>query len=323
MRNFGLRLAQLLGTGLILGFFSEFFFLNEGPVFDLLKAWDVNPLAALTGLLELGGFYALFAAGFLIALEKFGVTSLAGLLLAGGIYGLAAEGLAVPMIYEAMPVSLVWTSLSWHTLVDVVFGWYLLRRWLRLPGALPGALGLIAGGVFWGGWATWFWVEDPGGALTLGGFATMAIVTSTALLVGNILADLRPVTALRFSWAETAVAGTVSAALFALTGFAYLPLPAFALALLGLIVWALWGAGTEPEDGAGGILAPLEKRPVPWRYLLIALLPASAIATYALVLETGFSVPTEDSVLAITFVGGVSFVWALLWSLRRALRGPG
>lgn len=320
MRDFAFRLVQLLGTALILAFFSEFYFLNEGPVSGLLNAWRSNPFVALTMLAELAAFYSLFAYGFLIALDRFRVHGLAGLLLAGSIYGLAAEALVVPVVYEAVPVSLVWTSLSWHTLVDVLGGWYFLRWLMRKRRAWPAAAALFLAGAVWGLWATWFWVDARETALTLGAFATLAAVSTSTLLVGMVLADLRPVRRFHPVSAEIWLVALGSGAMLLITGLPFGIAVLLVPALVVLILAALRGEQRPTARTDGGILAALDPRPQPARYLLLALLPIGAVASYALVLRSGVQIPTAEIVPAITFVGAASFLWALALPLWRGLQ---
>lgn len=315
--DFGTRLITLLGTGLILGFFSEFYFLNEGPVFELVAALKAGPVAAIIGLGELALYYALFGAPFLIALGAFKVGNWRGLILAGGLYGLSAEASVVPMVYEAPPLSFVWTSLSWHTLVDVVLGWWLLR--LALRGRMLWAIGLpVALGLFWGVWATWFWGEAPEMALSLEDFAVMAWVTGAALLLGTFMADRAPASTFRAGWIEIAVVAALSLAMFTLTALPYLPLlPLAILAIVGLTILAL-------RAQSGGAVSPglarLNARPPAWRYALLLLIPTAATASYGVVLTTGFRMQSELVVLPLTLAGALSFLYALAAGLGPRLR---
>lgn len=306
--DFGTRLITLLGTGLILGFFSEFYFLNEGPVFDLVAALKTGPVAAIIGLGELALFYALFAAPFLIAVSAFKVGNWRGLVLAGGLYGLSAEASVVPMVYEAPPLSFVWTSLSWHTLVDVGLGWWLLR--LALRGRMLWAIGMpVALGLFWGVWATWFWGEAPETALSLGDFAAMAWVTSGTLLLGTFLADRAPASAFRAGWIEIAVVASLTLAMFTLTALPIPPLlPLAVLAIVALTILALRAQTGGPVSPR---LAQLATPPPAWRYALVLLIPAAATASYAAVLATGFQIESALIILPMTLAGALSFLYAL------------
>lgn len=317
--DFARRLIALIGTALILAFFSEFYFVNEGPFFSLLAALQDNPLTAVAGFGELIAYYAVFAFPFLAAYSWFRAENRVGLILAGGLYGLAAEATVVPMVYEAPPFSFVWTSLSWHTLVDVVLGWWLLR--LAMRSGLLWALGVpILLGGFWGVWATWFWSEPPFTAMSLGEFAAVATFASTGLLLGTWLADRAPASAFRPSWIEVVLVSAILLAFFSMTALPYLPyLP---LAILVIAVLALLGLRAQAGRPVLPSLARLDTPPPLHRYLVLALLPAAATTSYGMVLATGVRVPAELVVLPTTLIGGLSFVLALGvagWSrLRRS-----
>lgn len=303
------KAGLLLGAALILGFFSEFYFVNEGPVFDLLDSLKHNPAASVFRFGELILYYVLFAYPFLIALGNFRIGNWRGLLLAGALYGLAAEALVVPVVYEAPPYSFVWTSLSWHTLVDVMLGWWLLRLAMRSSPiwavSVPALLGL-----FWGGWATWFWGDAPQTALSLGEFAAVASFTGVALMIGVWLADRAPASAFRAGWIEIAVVAAVSLAIFALTARPFAPfLPLAILALVALILLAL-------RAEAGGPVAPslrrLDTPPALHRYLVLLLIPATATASYAAVLATNVRIPSDLVVLPMVLLGTASVVLVLI-----------
>lgn len=312
-----LRLQQVIGTALILGFFSEYFFMNEGPVARILAGFTENPVTALIGFGELAAYYGLFAYPMLIAIGYFRVSNWSGLILAASLYGLAAEALVVPVVYEGIPYSIVWTSLSWHTLIDVYLGWFIMRRALRARSIWPGAMTMVLAGIGWGIWATWYWADAPNLILTQGEFAAYSALTSLALLLGIILADRAPVTTFRATKLEITLVALISAALFGLMGFAFIPLPALILAVVAGILWAL-----QKNKGGEitGYLTPLDTPPNPWRYSLIALLPITAIGTYTIVLETKFTLQTEDTVLLLLAMGAGTFLTALstsFWPRRK------
>ncbi len=304
------RLTTLVGTALILAFFSEFYFMNEGPVQDVITG-------NIAATLELVAFYILFAYAFLICITVFRVRSWAGLILAGGIYGLSAEAVVVPVVYEAFPVSLIWTSLSWHTLVDVAFGWGILRLALRARNGIWAGLWFALLGVLWAMWATWFWGAE-GIALTLGEFSVYSVVTSLGLTLGLFLTDRAPMSLFQVHRVEIIAVVAITLLLFAVTGLPFLPLPGAILVVVLIILGALGLERRWPTMGS--ILTGLETPPAPIRYLTIALLPAAASASYAVVLDTGFQIATEDVAALMLTLGAVSFLWALtapLW--RRAM----
>lgn len=311
MQDFARRLQQVFGTALIFAFFSEFFFLNEIPVNELLSGLDENPVTAVFGLVELGAFYGLFAYPMLIAIGIFRISGWAALLLVGGIYGLAAESLVVPLVYEAFPYSIIWTSLSWHTLIDVYFGWFILRRVMRAESVWGFVAILALTAVFWALWSTWYWGEDASPPLSLGGFAAFSGVTTLVLLLGMLMADHAPLTGFRVSRPEVILVSIISAIFFGLTGWAYFPLPIAILAVLGVFLAILF-MGRRKEISGAGYLAFLDTAPGWSRYLMLAILPTIATGTYGIVLTTGFQINHEIVVLPLLAAGTLSILAAMV-----------
>ena len=107
------HLATLVGTALILLFLSEFLFLNEGPVATVVTllgdraGWG---LAAALG--EFVLVYVVFAYALLGSLHWFSVRTITDLFLVGALVGWAIEGIVIPLVYEAVPVSIVWPSVA-------------------------------------------------------------------------------------------------------------------------------------------------------------------------------------------------------------------
>ncbi|HIH97249.1 MAG TPA: hypothetical protein HA348_07245 [Thermoplasmata archaeon] len=62
--------------------------------------------------LVLQNWYVLPPYIFLLVVEKFQVKNIWSLFLAGSLYGWAVEGVIVPVMYEALPWSISWTSLG-------------------------------------------------------------------------------------------------------------------------------------------------------------------------------------------------------------------
>jgi len=308
---FGLRLVAVIGTALVLQFFSEFYFLNEGPASSAAKGG-----AALPELVELSAWYGLFAYVFLIVIDRFEVRTLAGLLLAGSIFGWATEALVVAIVYEAPPVSFIWPSVSWHALVDVVVGWFALRLAMRRL-AWPWLALLFAGlGVVWAFWASWTWdsVDETPTVFTAKEFWTIALVSGAGWVIGTVLADAGARRPFRPQRWEVAAIGLISLGLFGITGWPYLPWPA-ALALLVALSLAALAWARRGQTGRPDLLAPLATPPRLAAYLAMPILPVSAGLTYPFVLARGLALPA-DEVIALLFVAGAfGLVWALVRSI--------
>ena len=86
-----------------------------------------------------------------------------GLFLAAGLFGFVIEGVVVPVLYDTLPFSIVWTSLAWHGLISVLFCLVVFRRWMR-AWRWPARLALCAGlGMAQGLWACYTWLNTDAG----------------------------------------------------------------------------------------------------------------------------------------------------------------
>jgi len=307
---FGFRLTAVIGAALVLQFFSEFYFLNEGPAANAARGWAAGP-----DLLISISVYGFFAYLFLILLDRFAVHSLAGLLLAGSVFGWATEALVVPVAHEAPPVSWLWPSIGWHALVDVIGGWFLLRLAMRRLAWPWLALLFTVGGIAWGFWATWTWgaADEAPVVFTVAEFWTIVLVAGATWIVGTALADIGARRPFRASRWETGGVALATLALFLGTGLAFLPWSAGLGAMIGASLGALALARRAPP-GRPNILAPLQERPPLRAYAVMPLLPLAAGATYPFVLEAGLAVPSGEIVAWLFLLGTLGFVWALLRS---------
>ena len=293
--------AALLGAGCVLLFFSEFFFLNEGPVEDVVAA---GPGARIALLGELALYYAAFAIPMLAALCWFGVRSWTGLFLAACLYGWATEGVLIPVVYENLPWSYSWTSIGWHVLIDVFVGLVLLPRALaaRRVWVAPGAC--IALGVAWGYWATWLWVEGTG--LAPEDFAVLVGWTFPLLAIGTVLIGMAGRALLAFD-RRVGLAGSLLAIPFAALQAAAAPLGGVGLAALILVTLAM----LRGEDRRTPRRIAPERPPSPLRWLWLGLVPAAAIPTYGAL--HGTDIPgASDLVLPVIFLAGVAAFPAVL-----------
>ena len=311
MYSLGRRIAFAYGNAIILMFFSEYFFLNESPVFELLDTLKTAPVLAVPALLSFAGFYTLFTYPMLVALSRFNARSLSGLLLAGTLFGWATEGLTVPVIYEAMPVSFFFPSVGWHGLIDVLLGWYLVRLAMRKLGwaLLAGVFILL--GAAWGVWATWYWGPDSMAPLTPQEFAVFATVSGSFWLVGMVLADRLGRADFNASKWEIWGVGMVYLVLFVVIAMPFFPFSLFILPLIGVTFLALWRG--RNQTGGATILAQLHPQRPPWRaYALVPLTPLSAALVYPLMFHANRQVPTQDIVLGLLSISALWFALALV-----------
>lgn len=310
MVDFSWRLISVFGSALVLLFFSEFFFVNEGPVLSLLQS-DGAKIPLL--LAEMVAFYSIFTYILLIAIDRFSVRTMAGLVLVGALFGWATEALIVPVVHEAPPVTWIFPSIGWHALIDVVVGWYVLRVAMRrLSWPLLSAV-FIGTGLIWAFWATWYWTEAETGALppmSHPEFTKLAIFAGAGWIVGNIIADFGAARRFQASTWESGVVLVITIVLFGSMALPYLPFSLALIAPIALTIWAL-RRGCVPGQSQVDILAPLAERPPNSAYFASALMPVTAIIGYWGVLKTGNPFPIDVIPLLLMLGGLLVFLWAI------------
>ncbi len=283
MVNLAYRLLTILGSALVLMFFSEYFFLNEGPVRDVLKIMSGEDSSSLFAYVEFSLWYALFAVWLLLPIVCFNVRSFWALYLTGGFFGIAAEGLVIPLIYTE---SLTWPALSWHVLADVVLGWFLVRYVLVKNKASYTALLAMAMGLSWAFWAQWTHVGDDPFILAPSQFTRFAVFTSTGLLIGYIVLNLVRDEGFRPTRTEVVFFVVITLALWApMLVAAWLPMltvkPINSLLLplfLGVSVYTLYRH--RKVEARDNILAVFQPKIVWWNIAILMLMPATAIVAY-------------------------------------------
>lgn len=300
----GRRLALALGYGLVSLFFSEFFFLNEGPVIALLSGEGLG-----TFFLEFALIYALFAYVTLTVMGGDGRQDAVGLILGGATLGWAIEALVIPLAYEAPPLSFAWPSLGWHLVVVFGLGWVALGRMRRRYSAGWQALAYLALGAIWAGWARLFWAEDPELVLPdAGGFAVYTSVTAALYGIGAWLVD-RPVLHMTATRGDRIAAAAMAVPMFAVMGVPVWPWALALGGLWGLTLLALWRSPRIATDRVG-------TAPPAGAYIAILALPIGASLTFALLpgAPAGLSFLV---VLPLTGLGSVALLWALWRGLAR------
>ena len=299
------RFLSIAGAALILLFYSELFFLNEGPT-KTVTALVNHPGIAAVDLLELAAYYAFFAWGLLLIIpyaERFG---LAGIVLAGCLFGWVTEGTVIAIVHEAPPVSWVWPSVSWHALIDVLLGLFVVRIAMRRRGGAALAVLFSAMGVGWGLWATWTWGDPELHRLTPFEFVFFTSISGAIWLAGMILLDRGgPWSVLR---AEKWGIGVGTVALALLMAVPGLPLSAGILLIAGATLWVLVRK-SEAQSTEGW---RLPYGPLPLSTYSVALLaPTAAGLTYWLLWTNGWHVPTEDVAGIAMIVGALVYFWSV------------
>lgn len=297
------HLSTLIGTAMILLYFSEFYFLNEGPVKTVVEQRDANALNLIPILAELILFYAVFAYVLLGSLQWFSVRTITDLFLVGALVGWATEGIIIPLVYEAVPISIIWPSVSWHGLVDVVLGWYLIRRVMRLNRPHYSILMFVVLGMMWGAWATWFWEEpEELQPLTPGDFTFFAMVTTALWIAGMALVDYAGTTSFLVGKWEGRILFALAGSLALLMAASVLP---FSLVIIPFLWLTIRSLRRPTNTTADAIVMHLAARPAWWQYPLAALTPLSASLIYPLFYNADLGVPSEDIVFILLLIGTI------------------
>jgi hypothetical protein len=300
------RILLTLLVGYLFVYFSEMLF------------W-ARPLESTTfpGVLGAILVYAFAAWLFLALVSAFRVRSLAALFLAGAIFGWLIEGVFVLTLYGELPISVSLTGLSWHALITVLFGWYLLQWSLRFASVWR-TLGIaMLAGIISGAWSLTWWAET-GERTPIVTFAAYITVATLGLIMTYWLIGLLRVSAFRPTLVETVIVLLAALAYFALVTVPTQPLALFILPPLLLIVLLTLYRNRRVETRSS-LLVPLAtyRIRIANASALLAL-PLTATAVYALAFEVGFSFNTGAIVYGVTIPAGfLLLIWALISVWRR------
>jgi hypothetical protein len=217
--------------------------------------------------------------------RSFKVASFSPLFLCGAVYGWVAEGVVVDTLYgnatNPFPLSISFTGLSWHALLSVGVGWYLIGRALNEERPTKISLISLVVGVGWGMWALW-WPAELGKEVDTSviGFVRHALVSSMPFLLSWLVLGLAGP-----DWFQTGKVAT-----FVLWGLVLAIFvagrvpsrPSAALILPPLLLLCAVGLhrnrlAEERPDLLDGILGQLRPKNV----IALILMPLAAIAVYA------------------------------------------
>jgi len=304
-------------------------------VFSEKAYWYIHGYAFLELLL----FYFFPTYIFLWAIEAFRVRRWAPLFLSAALYGFLVEGVLASVLYEDGLLGLFhvsYTSLAWHALISVLFGWYWLRRLLIQGNDRRIITWSAIFGLFWGLWSLVYWLpenlNDPEllagdfilGMWPVGAFAVFTLLFTAVLAISHLALE-RGYWQASFKPSRYEI-GFVWLAIIAyfITSIAIaIPFATAKLgALLALVLLPLWvNRQREPE---GSLLADLAKPVVEKKVVLLFIMPIAAIVVYGLAFMLQ---PEADTIRLMsatpliyipTILGGILFVAAIIFTWRGA-----
>lgn len=300
---------RLIGLGAILAAVSEVWF---------------YPVALDAHVFWLCAFYAPLAYTAWLALAHTRVRTWAGAFWGACLFGFFVEGIPVAVLYEAIPFSIFWTSISWHAIISTALGLWLFRRVAARGSVVVQIAAFAVAGVYLGAWSVELWSLQTDGSPWVWTPTTdiaWQMLSGWVLFVGGHIAfDL----ASRF----TAVPARWELPMFgALTGLAFgagMLIAAFPVSLIlpvlaALAVWMMHRDGQGGATAAAPFLVRLSALRVPMTaYVLSLIVPVAAIATYSELAAA--DVQLESSAFHILWAGPVSLT-LLVWSAARILTG--
>ncbi len=305
------NLALSLASGYILTFYSEFFF--YGGLND-----PGTPAPGAADLFLLWVTYALMAYILMALIRRYRVAGIPALLVVGAAYGWMLEGGIVATVYEELPWSLSFTALAWHMPIDVLFGWYLVPKWLRERSFGFNLRVAALTGLLWGFWAVWPAQVVPlnGGRFAVFSFATVGLLLAAYALLGYLgLETFQP------RRGGMLLAGALFLGWYLLNTAFAVPISLLILpVLLGICWWVL--RRNARVENAPDLLDTLPGKPH-WGNLLAWLaFPLIAAAEYIFLAGTGWQIPSNVVGYLITVPLGLGlFGWGCAVSARLHPRG--
>jgi hypothetical protein len=298
------QIALVLGSGYIFVYFSEHLFWARLRPDDSLQNWFSAWIA-----------YSLMAFVFLHLVTYFRIAEKWSLFLAAAAFGWLAEGLVVQTTYESLPLSISFTGLAWHALITVWIGWYAARRATISPASLR-TFGLFAViGAGYGLWAIAWWLEPDGGVATLAEFSRFSLTITVLVAFAYALANWGATEPFHPNIWVTRIIYSMF-----LLYFIFITVPAAPWALLilpvllGLVAYGL--RRHRPADETDSLSTSLTGHIPLLNYLIIFLLPLTAIAVYATALSLNLQWHTNWILYLITTPLGFIFFGVGLFKRR-------
>ena len=296
---------RILGLGAILSAVSEVWF---------------YPVTFGPELLELAIYYGILGYLAWLVLAQFGTQGVAAGYLGACLFGFLIEGVPVPVLFTALPFTIVWTSLAWHAILSVAVGLWAFRRvmarhGLAVQAAFCGAFGAYLGLSTVELWtipqdgAPWGWVDIMNvWQQFVTGWAIFA--AGHLLLNASARASVSPGRWELWGWSFI-----VTLAFVVQSGVLWFPFSLVLLVLVALVVWPLWRAR---RGGPAPVLVRLIQSTVPISGIVVSMLipVAATFAHWGLMLG---DIRLEASAFHILWAGPVS-LGLLIWAIYRTLR---
>lgn len=298
---------RIVGLGLVLAAMSEVWF---------------YPVTVDAQVIWLCAFYGLLAYMAWLAMAQTRVQSWAGAFWGACLFGFLIEGIPVPVLYSAVPFTILWTSIAWHAVVSGGIGLWAFRVLCARNGLVVQLVGCAVVGLYLGLWSVELWSLREAGAAwvwTSTGDVAYQFAAGWAMFVaGHIALDL----AVRFSAVplafECPALAVVTTALFVVGfGIAMFPLSLVLPGLAALSVLAMMRDGRGGQGVASPFLVRLSNLRVPVSgYAASLLIPITATMTYDVLASADLRV--EASAIHILWAGPASLVLMVL-SARKIL----
>lgn len=277
------RIAYVLLTGYILTYFSEWMFWSGRPTAETFLLEAIPSWFA----------YAFITFLFLTIASYFHVRTIWALFLAGALYGWMLEGILVQTMYDVFPVNISFTSLAWHSLISIMFGWYWLPRLMQQSRAV---MACLIFGLGLGLWSIGWWLEPDIAVASIETVFFYNLVFGLPLGLVYLLQSRFSIANFKPSRIEVAGAIILLAITFVMITVPQQPLALFIFPPLALpVLWTLW-KNRQHETGLQTTSNQITVR----QALPLMLIPLTASLVYAFSLSIGFLFPGLQVVFVIT-----------------------
>lgn len=308
--TFWKRLQTALALGYILFFFSELVFWSFWKEGDSVIEYGASWLV-----------YSTITYMLLLLIPQFHVRSIPALMLLGAAFGWLAEGLLAMTLFGVaelpLPYTLVWTSLAWHAILSLLFGWiFIMQSLAKSIRSTIGACALF--GLFWGTWAI-IWANETPPLITSGfSFFIFACITSALFFLAHWwMFKLYPAPFLPTK-AEKIVLLLIALSYFFFVNIPIVGIPAVLLPILAILLYFPLQKNARTEKNPDILLAYPSLLPRSRFVIGLLTLSLTATATYLLFFPMHTALPLSQIFLVLTSLIGLgAFLWSIVAVYRR------